>query len=304
MRTTCLINNYNYAQYVSEAIESALNQSVSFDEIIVVDDASTDDSRTVLQQGFSNHPAVKLLLKAKNGGQLSCFNEGFLMAAGDLIFFLDADDTYKPNYLEEALKIYQTNSQCDFLFCSHEKIGSKREIFHTYREDRALGRSTLLTLYAYEWIGDVTSTLSMTRDTLSQILPFNELETWRVRADSCLVFGASIVGSRKFYLAQPLVNYRIHSKNNYHDRQKTSSVKRNLSHYDFCMARAQFFTLLEKKMNYDRDRLSRLAHLEFISKKNPYREELLSYIRLVLGLKISFFFKVKMILVMLKHFFI
>ena len=44
MKTTCLINNYNYANFLPEAIGSAVNQSVKFDEIIIVDDASTDNS--------------------------------------------------------------------------------------------------------------------------------------------------------------------------------------------------------------------------------------------------------------------
>ncbi|MBE8965850.1 glycosyltransferase family 2 protein, partial [Nostocales cyanobacterium LEGE 12452] len=44
IRTSCLINNYNYAPFLSEAIDSALNQTVKFDEIIIVDDASTDNS--------------------------------------------------------------------------------------------------------------------------------------------------------------------------------------------------------------------------------------------------------------------
>src|SRR5690242_11531263 len=44
LKTSCLINNFNYAHYVSEAVESALAQTIAFDEIIVVDDGSTDES--------------------------------------------------------------------------------------------------------------------------------------------------------------------------------------------------------------------------------------------------------------------
>ena len=74
MKTTCLINNYNYANFLPEAVNSALNQTVSFDEIIIVDDASTDSSAEVINT-FTKETNVKSVLKEKNQGQLSSFNE-------------------------------------------------------------------------------------------------------------------------------------------------------------------------------------------------------------------------------------
>ena len=76
IKTTCLINNYNYAHFVSEAINSALNQSIKFDEIIVVDDASTDNSAKIIIE-LAKQKNIKYILKDKNQGQLSSFNEGF-----------------------------------------------------------------------------------------------------------------------------------------------------------------------------------------------------------------------------------
>lgn len=52
MKTTCLVNSFNYSNFVVEAVESVLKQSVSFDEIIVVDDGSTDNSVQVLKENF------------------------------------------------------------------------------------------------------------------------------------------------------------------------------------------------------------------------------------------------------------
>ncbi len=63
MIISVLINNYNYQDYVVDAIESVLNQSHPVDEIIVVDDKSTDNSAQILQEKFSNHEIVKLILK-------------------------------------------------------------------------------------------------------------------------------------------------------------------------------------------------------------------------------------------------
>ena len=108
MRTTCLINNYNYEEYVLDAIQSALNQTVSFDEIIVVDDGSCDRSVELLKENYSSCDRIKLIFK-ENGGQMSCFYEGFIKSSGDLIFFLDADDLYCDTIILKKLLIYTKN---------------------------------------------------------------------------------------------------------------------------------------------------------------------------------------------------
>ncbi len=78
-----LINNYNYARFLDEAIASALNQTYGAVEVIVVDDGSTDNSRSVVAS-YGNR--VRLIAKG-NGGQASAFNSGFAASSGDVICF-------------------------------------------------------------------------------------------------------------------------------------------------------------------------------------------------------------------------
>jgi len=216
MKTTCLINNYNYANFLADAVNSALNQSVKFDEIIIVDDASTDNSTEVIIK-FEKEANVKYVLKEKNQGQLSSFNQGFLAASGDIIFFLDADDMYEPEYLENALDFYRRYQECDFLFCGYKKFGVEEGVFQEYEYDIDLGYSVIKTFCLGEWIGSITSTLSMRREIVNKILPIPYTDDWRVRSDDCLIWGASLVGAKKFYMSQPLVMYRIHKNNNFHN---------------------------------------------------------------------------------------
>ena len=102
MLTTCLINNCNYRPYVAEAVESALGQTQPFDQILVIDDGSTDGSRQLLAEQFDSVARVQIIRK-QNGGQLSAFNHAIPHVTGDLVFFLDADDRYRSTYLERAL---------------------------------------------------------------------------------------------------------------------------------------------------------------------------------------------------------
>ncbi|WP_257235813.1 glycosyltransferase family 2 protein [Nostoc sp. 'Peltigera malacea cyanobiont' DB3992] len=72
IKTSCLINNYNYAEFLSEAIDSALNQTVKFDEIIIVDDASTDNSAEIINN-FTQVANVKSILKQKKSRTIIIF---------------------------------------------------------------------------------------------------------------------------------------------------------------------------------------------------------------------------------------
>lgn len=83
-----VINNFNYADFLPAAIESALAQTHPHTEVVVVDDGSTDDSRAVIARYGDRVTAV---LK-DNGGQASAFNAGFAASRGDVVIFLDADD--------------------------------------------------------------------------------------------------------------------------------------------------------------------------------------------------------------------
>ena len=91
-----LINNFNYGRFLREAVDSALRQTYTNTEVIVVDDGSTDDSRQIIA-GYGSRivPVLK-----QNGGQASAFNAGFAVSRGEIICFLDSDDFFAPNKAE------------------------------------------------------------------------------------------------------------------------------------------------------------------------------------------------------------
>jgi glycosyltransferase involved in cell wall biosynthesis len=294
--STCLINSFNYASYVGEAVDSALGQTVPFDEIIVVDDGSTDGSLKLLKDKYSQASTVKIIAKS-NEGQLSCFNEGFAQARGDLIFFLDADDIYEPDYHSLALNEYRRDPQCDFLACSLRQFGQADKVLHRFPDDRDLGYSVILTAFKRSWIGQSTSCLSMRRQILNKILPLPLVEDWRVRADDCLVYGSSLVGARKRYVAKPLVRYRVHGRNGFFGQKADWAAD-----YRHQMAINRLCGHLMEKYQYEVARLAESCHFEFCTIERPTRVQLMRYSRICMGAETSLVRRLSSILKMFDYY--
>lgn len=91
---TVIIPNYNKEKYLNKCIESVLNQSLQPDEIIVVDDVSTDNSRTILKELQDKHAIVRAIFLEQNGGVSNARNVGLMNAETEYVTFLDSDDYY------------------------------------------------------------------------------------------------------------------------------------------------------------------------------------------------------------------
>src|SRR5215471_12160074 len=102
-RASIIVNSYNYARYVGQAIDSALGQTYPHTEVVVVDDGSTDGSRAVLA-GYGGR--VRAVLK-DNGGQASAFNAGLRASRGEVVVFLDSDDALLPTAVARAVEVFR-----------------------------------------------------------------------------------------------------------------------------------------------------------------------------------------------------
>jgi hypothetical protein len=99
MLVSILIPSYNYARYLSTALDSALGQTHREVEVIVVDDGSTDESRAII--GSYGERVVSLL--KENGGPVSALNAAFERSHGELICFLDSDDVFEADKVERVV---------------------------------------------------------------------------------------------------------------------------------------------------------------------------------------------------------
>lgn len=122
---------YNAENYISESIESVLNQSYPHWELLIINDGSTDQSREIIQS--FNDKRIRFY-EQQNGGVSSARNLGLSKMKGDYFCFLDADDTLSINSLELRLRKFMTDSRLDIVD-GHVLAKDFRtgQITHTYR---------------------------------------------------------------------------------------------------------------------------------------------------------------------------
>ncbi len=103
MKVSVVIPTYNCAQYITEAVESVLNQTYKDFEIIVVDDGSRDNTKEVIKRYLNK---IKYIYQ-QNSGPSAARNRGIKEAKGEYIAFLDADDIWLPQKLELQIKFME-----------------------------------------------------------------------------------------------------------------------------------------------------------------------------------------------------
>lgn len=118
-----IIPVYNVEKYLSQCVDSVLNQHLQDYEIILVDDGSPDQCPQICDQYAAQHSEVHVIHQ-KNGGLSAARNAGMKAAAGEYIIFMDSDDWWNPDVnVQEMLKSVRSQSSVQmFLFTSHDYI--------------------------------------------------------------------------------------------------------------------------------------------------------------------------------------
>jgi succinoglycan biosynthesis protein ExoO len=98
-----VIPAYNAQETLERAIRTVLDQTVAPLEVIVVDDASTDGTRDLVETLAAREPRLRLMASSPNAGPAHCQNLGFRAAKGDWIAIQDSDDAWRPDRLEKML---------------------------------------------------------------------------------------------------------------------------------------------------------------------------------------------------------
>ena len=134
-----VIRCHNYGRFLGEALSSVEAQTVSVDEVVVVNDGSTDETQAVLEDHRSRRPDLVVLERQPAQGPARSFNDGVARSSGDLVVALDADDRFSPDYVER-LAAALLDPDVDFAYGGDSVFGAK----HHRRPPKPFDRDELM----------------------------------------------------------------------------------------------------------------------------------------------------------------
>ncbi|MFC5758040.1 glycosyltransferase family 2 protein [Rhizobium sp. GCM10022189] len=221
-----LINNYNYGRFVGRAIDSALSQEMADVEIIVVDDGSSDESRSVLE---AYGDRVKVIFQ-ENSGQAAAINAAVKSSSGGILCFLDADDWWAPGKLSATVETFRSHPEVSLTYHRLQPISiDGSPILKPIPRTLCSGDlSPQLTRSAGWWPFPMTSAISVRRSAWDAAGPIPE--QFRISADAWLTGIYPFLGDVAA-LPETLGFYRIHNNNWYRPADDASMLKRRMAHW-------------------------------------------------------------------------
>ena len=208
-----------------KAVESALQQTRPPDEIIVVDDGSTDDTEQVI----ARYGGKLRYIRQENSGPAAARNNGIRRATSDFIAFLDSDDLWTPEKIDTQLAFFSRNPEVDFIFANmtnfrgNAKMGLPEIKNHEVYNYLICNASDLKDLFGWLMVENVvpTPTVMAKREAIQRVGFFKEnlrvaedLDYWLRAAEMC----------RWGFINEVLLLRRRHESNLIADSMKRNAV--------------------------------------------------------------------------------
>ena len=132
-RVSVVVTCYKYGRFVAEAVDSLLGQTFSALEIIVIDDASPDNSADVLRARYADNPRVRLVLHPTNMGHIRSYNEGLSMARGEFMGVLAADDfCLRSDAVARQVAIFDAQPRVGFVYSAYAMVDEHSRPFRSF----------------------------------------------------------------------------------------------------------------------------------------------------------------------------
>lgn len=198
---------YNGSKYISQQLNSILNQSRKVDEIVICDDHSTDDTIAIIEEILSNDfENYQIHVNDNNIGYIKNFDKAIGLCSGDLIFLCDQDDIWENKRVEEYVNIF-SKSDCDVIVGNASLINSEGSSL-----DNNIWKKSSFTLDSWNRGRIITknyfpgSTLAITKKIYRDITPFPV----EFIHDHWIMLRAFLM-YKICFLEKELTKYRIHN---------------------------------------------------------------------------------------------
>ncbi|MBQ4613061.1 MAG: glycosyltransferase family 2 protein [Clostridia bacterium] len=256
MKLTIVIPAYNVEKYIKACLDSCLNQDFTDYEIVCVNDGSTDNTASILDEYSEKYPCIKTVHK-ENGGVSSARNVGMQVAKGEWLWFVDSDDCISPNCLAALYNIVKTN-EAELLVFDCQYLSAEGEIPVAAEEFgepiRCNGTYEVLTTYPTKNYGNGPFFYWFRKDILSANAICFDCEM-KYAEDTKFVFEYKIKCRDAVLIDAPLYYYRQHSGSAMHNldcSEHLRSMKKLCYLYKESLSEVQDERLIRKiKANQD-----------------------------------------------------
>lgn len=215
LTSSIIIPYYNGGEFLLQTLDSISNQSLLPNEVILVNDGSTDTISIDILSNLPNYKFKKITIFSKeNGGISSALSYGAKKASGDIIFTVDSDDILDKNYIKEYLEVFINNENIDAVISGYKKffsnIGYSHErCFHKYFMPKGI---KFPDLYYYNCGGG--SNMAIRKKILSKVgywdSFFNCYQDWG------MWLKLSLHNKNLYVIKKYLYFYRLHINSNMH----------------------------------------------------------------------------------------
>lgn len=136
-----LIPSYNRGQFLRESIESVLSQTVRPDEVLLIDDGSSDDTALICREYESRYPElIRFAQNKENLGIVATFNKAMDLSKGDYVCILASDDRLEPKYIEYTSRTLNENPNVAIAYTDYILFGSRaKEVYEDHLPERRGG---------------------------------------------------------------------------------------------------------------------------------------------------------------------
>lgn len=218
-----LITSFNYSRFIGATIESVLDQTYHNLEVIICDDASSDDSCSVIEQYVQRDPRVRLIRRPQNGGMAAATNDAYAASSGKIICLLDSDDIFDPVKIERVVNqflalpnvglVIHAMNVVDQTGSHIQQIPYLTAFEHGWIAERVIQRGG-------RWRDMPTSALCFRRELAEFAFPIPEA-SFRRGAHDGFIFTLLPLLTEVSAIDEPLSNYRVHGQNTFAARQST-----------------------------------------------------------------------------------
>ena len=226
LRISVVLTIYNGEKFLSEQLESILNQSRKPDELLILDDCSTDHSMEIVEQltkGY-NDIEIKMIINSCNLGWKANFIQGFHLASGDLIFCADQDDIWNLDKIEVMSKVLEDREDINVLACNLTPLYEK-------------GATKLADFYINNYGRDYISRVRLKDRGFAVIRPgctvcFRRIilpwidKIWNEKlAHDEVIWAVGLSTDSLYIINEPLISFRRHSNNNSPSNKKNINAR-------------------------------------------------------------------------------